>query len=77
MRRELSGGGDEREDETFLDNPLLSGVMFFAVAAAVAAPVTGLVAAIRHRDRAVPVLVATLVGLFVVWVVIGVVVSGG
>lgn len=52
----------ERGGDEFLDNMWLTGPMLFAFAAAVGATVTGLMAVVGKKERAVPVYLAALVG---------------
>ena len=54
----------QRGGETFFSNPALTIPMLGAAASAIAGGVLG-VFALKHRDRSVVVILAVLVGLFV------------
>lgn len=61
----------QRGGDTFFSNPWLSGAILVAAGLAIAAGIVGLVAAVRHGERSVPVGVAIVSGLLVVLFVIG------
>ena len=61
----------QRGGETFFDNLLLTIPIFLAGIFAIAAFVTGLISIIKNKERAVLVYIITLIGLFILWFVVG------
>ena len=57
--------------ETFFDNPTISIPMLSAGASAIAAFFTGIISIWRYKERSVFVFIATLMGFFVLWFVLG------
>ncbi len=57
--------------ETFLDNLFISVPMFIASASGILAFFTGIIAIIKKKERSIFVYISTLVGLFVLWFIIG------
>jgi hypothetical protein len=57
--------------ETFLDNLWISIPMLSAGASAIASFFTGIVAIIKSKERSILVFVTSLIGLLVLWFVIG------
>lgn len=60
-----------RADQTFFDNPILSIPMLLAGASGIAAFFTGIIAIVKKKERAVLVIVSTLLGFFILIFVIG------
>ena len=57
--------------ETFFDNLWISITMLGAGACAIAALFTGIISIWRYKERSVFVFIATLMGFFVLWFVLG------
>ncbi|OGY24460.1 MAG: hypothetical protein A2172_04920 [Candidatus Woykebacteria bacterium RBG_13_40_15] len=57
--------------ETIFDNLWISIPMLSAGAAAIAALITGIISIWKSKERAILVFVATLIGLLVLWFIIG------
>jgi len=57
--------------ETFFDNLWISIPMLNAVASAIAAFITGIIAIIKNKERSILVIITTVIGLLVLWFVVG------
>jgi len=57
--------------ETIFDNLLISIPMILAAISAIASFFTGIISIIRKKERCIFVFISTLIGLFVLWFVIG------
>ena len=57
--------------ETFFDNPVISIPMLGGGASAIMAFLTGIVAIIKDKERAILVFLASLIGLLVLWFIVG------
>lgn len=60
-----------RLDQTFFDNPLASIPMLSAGASAIAALFCGIISIWKSKERSFFMFVATLIGLLVLWFVLG------
>ena len=62
---------EPQPNQTFFDNPAASIPMLSAGGAAIAAFFTGVLAIIKNRERSILVFIATTIGLFVTWFMVG------
>jgi hypothetical protein len=63
--------GHQTGGETFLDNLYIAVPMFLAGISGIAALITGIICILRYRERSVFVFMAALIGLFVLFLVLG------
>jgi len=61
----------QRGGDTFFSNLLLTIPMFLAGISGVAAFLTGIIGIIKSKERSVFVFLATTIGLFVLWWILG------
>ena len=57
--------------ETFFDNLWISIPMLGAGASAIAAFIAGIIAIIKNKERSILVIIAAMIGLLVLWFVVG------
>ena len=60
-----------REDQTFFSNPALSIPILLAGLCGIASFFSGLVAIIKQKERSPFVFISTIIGLMVLWFVVG------
>lgn len=60
-----------REDQTFWSNPLRSIPMLGAAISAILAFFTGIISIIKNKESSILVFLSTLVGLLILWFVLG------
>ena len=60
-----------KENQTFFSNFWLSVPGFLSMAFGIVSFITGLISIIKHKERAFLVYISTLIGLMVLWFVIG------
>ncbi len=63
--------GHQTGGETFFDNLYISVPMFLAGISGIAALITGIICILRYKERSVLVFMAALIGLFVLFLVLG------
>jgi cytochrome bd-type quinol oxidase subunit 2 len=61
----------QRGGDTFFSNPILTVPMLLAATSAIAAFVIGLISVVKRKERSVAVVLAIVVGLFVIIFVLG------
>ena len=61
----------QRGGDTFLSNPILTVPMLLAATSAIAAFIIGLISVVKRKERSVAVVLAIVVGLFVIIFVLG------
>lgn len=61
----------QKGGETFFDNLLLTTPIFLAGVCAITAFFTGIISLIKKRERAILVYISTLIGLLVLWFILG------
>jgi len=63
--------GHQTGGETFSDNLYIAVPMFLAGISGIAALITGIICILRYKERSVLVFMAALIGLFVLFLVLG------
>lgn len=58
-------------NQTFFSNPLLSVPMVLAGISAISSFVIGIISIIKKKERAISVFISSLIGLLVLWFVVG------
>jgi cytochrome bd-type quinol oxidase subunit 2 len=61
----------QRGGDTFFSNPILTVPMLLAATSAIAAFIIGLISVVKRKERSVAVVLAIVVGLFVIIFVLG------
>ncbi|MBM3131470.1 MAG: hypothetical protein FJZ95_00340 [Chloroflexi bacterium] len=67
----MSRDGEDREDETFFDNLPLAALILVVGALAIGAGAVAAIAIIKKRERALPVFLILLFGLFALMFAVG------
>jgi hypothetical protein len=63
--------GHQTGGETFFDNLYIAVPMFLAGISGIAAFITGIICILRYKERSVLVFMSALIGLFVLFLVLG------